>query len=279
MPVNGHYDCDCEFFKLLTRRCDVDLTTVALELARDAYPHLNFRPTLDWCDARAEDLSGPVARAKSEHDVLAELGRCLAQENGIFGDKQSYERTDGSYLHRVIETKRGIPISLSLLYMAVGERLGLDLKGVSAPMHFLARYESVDGPLFIDAFSCGRVMTYKECKTWLADLTGLPRDGLRSALRPVDARTVVIRMLNNLKALYLNQQSWLAAWKVQHRLAALQPASYQERRDLALISLYAERPGPAVDLLNSCLRTCPDAEREMLEQHLQQARTNVCRWN
>jgi regulator of sirC expression with transglutaminase-like and TPR domain len=279
MPLERQYDCDCEFLKMLTRRCDVDLTTAALEIARDAYPNLDFQATFDWCDARADELGGAVARAKSEGEVLAEFGRCLAHEHGISGHKQAYEHADGSYLHRVIEAKRGIPISLSILYIAVAERLGIDLKGVSAPMHFVCRYESVNGPLFIDAFDHGRVMTYKECKRWLAGMTGLPRDELRTALRPVNARTIIIRMLNNLKALYLQQKNWLASWRVQHRLTALQPASYQERRDLALISLYAERPGPAVDLLKSCLRTCPDKEREMLQEHLEQARSNVSRWN
>jgi regulator of sirC expression with transglutaminase-like and TPR domain len=279
MSVPKQYECDFEFLKLLTRRRDVDLMTVALELARDAYADLDFRETFDWFETRAEELRGAIARAKSERDGLAELCRFISEDKGIFGDEESYDRPDGSYLHRVIETKRGIPLSLSLVYMGIGDRLGIDLRGVSAPMHFLTRYESVDGPLFIDAFSRGRILTYRQCRNWLTDLTRLPRGHIRSALKPVNARTIVIRMLNNLKAIYARQENWPASWKVQHRLTALQPASYQERRDLALISLHANRPGDALDLLESCLRVCPPEERDGLSRQLRQARSDIARWN
>jgi regulator of sirC expression with transglutaminase-like and TPR domain len=86
-------------------------------------------------------------------------------------------------------------------------------------------------------------------------------------------------MLNNLKVLYARQSNWSAAWMVQHRLTALQPSSYCERRDLALISLHANRPGPALDLLRSCLRNCPEDEKPTLEHHLQEASSQICRWN
>lgn len=279
ISVQKQYECDQEFLKLLTRRRDVDLTTIALELARDAYTNLDFHQTFAWFESRAEEIRGSVARAKSERASLEEMCHFISEGVGIFGDDDSFERADSSYLHRVIETKRGIPITLSLLYMGMGERLGIDLKGVSAPMHFLSRYESVDGPLFVDAFSRGRIMTYKECRGWLVDLTRLPREQLRSALRPVNARTIVIRMLNNLKAVYSGQENWYASWKVQHRLTALQPASYQERRDLAVISLHANRPGDAMGLLESCLRICPPEERDSLTRHLQQAKSDIARWN
>jgi len=102
---------------------------------------------------------------------------------------------------------------------------------------------------------------------------------VRSSLKPAGSRTIVIRMLNNLKALYVRQENWPAAWMVQHRLTALAPCSYQERRDLALISLRANRPGHAIDLLHSCLRTCPTDEKPALERHLQEASSQLCRWN
>lgn len=279
MASDSEYICDREFVKLLTRRRDVDLTVAALELARDAWPDLDFQPTLAWIEARAAELAGPVARAKRELDALHELGRVIAEQHGVYGDHDSYDRADSSYLNRVVETGRGIPISLSLLYMGVARRAGLELKGVAAPMHFLTRYESVNGPLFIDAFSRGRVLTPLECKRWFRKITRTSGPVIESALRPVGPRTIILRMLNNLKALYARQQNWPAAWLVQHRLAALEPSSYKQRRDLALISLRADRPGHALDLLQSCLRTCPSNERDVLKNHLQTASTELARWN
>jgi regulator of sirC expression with transglutaminase-like and TPR domain len=279
MAAEPAYACDSEFFKLLTRRGDVDLAVVSLELARDAYPGLEFRPVLEWLDGCAGQLSSAIVRSRGESESLRLLAQCLAERHGIFGDDDCYERADSSYLHRVIDTGRGLPITLSVLYIAVAERVGIDLRGVSAPKHFLTRYESEYGPLFVDAFSRGRVLSRNECTKWLSQSVGIKRSDLRVALKPVGARAIVIRMLNNLKVLYARQSNWTAAWMVQHRLTALQPASYQERRDLALISLHANRPGHALDLLHSCLRNCPDDEKPTLEHHLEEARAQICRWN
>ena len=107
---------DREFVKLLGRRDDeVDLTVAALELARDAEPDLDFAPTLDWCDARAGELAGPIARAGNDQKILEALTECLAVRHGLTGDPTAYDSPDGSYLPKVIETGKGIPISLSLV--------------------------------------------------------------------------------------------------------------------------------------------------------------------
>jgi len=279
MTDRPDYRRDAEFTKLLARRSDVDLTLVALELARDAHPGIEFRTTLDWLDARAAEISGAVARAKDDRDALRVLANCLAETHGIIGDEAAYDDADGSCLNRVIETGRGLPITLSILYMALAERVRIDLKGVSAPRHFLTRYESAEGPLFLDAYSEGRVLDEQECARWLCDVTGLSSLDVAAALQPVGPRTIVIRMLNNLKALYARYDNWPAAWIVQRRLSALQPGSYQERRDLALISLRANRPGQAIDLLQSCLRTCPVDEKPALLAQLEEASGQLARWN
>src|SRR5580698_4066674 len=121
MAAEPAYACDSEFLKLLTRRGDVDLTILALELARDAYPGLDFRPVLDWLDCCASQLSSSIVRSHGEPESLQLLSECLAERHKIFGDDECFERADSSYLHRVIETGRGLPITLSLLYMSVAE--------------------------------------------------------------------------------------------------------------------------------------------------------------
>lgn len=279
MPGEPDYHCDTEFLKLLARRRDVDLTTVALELARDAYPKLDFRPTWEWIEARAQELAGPVARARCESAALRELSVCLAEHYGIYGDPQAYDSADSSYLHRIIETGRGIPISLSVLYMAVAQRVGIDLRGVCAPLHFLTRTEAASGPLFVDAYSRGRILTPRQCHQWLCEISQLSAQMIHSSLKPADPRSIVIRMLNNLKAVYARQENWQAAWSVQHRLTALQPTCYDERRDFAMISMKAQQPGQSIDLLKSCLKCAPEEDRPMLERCLQQAQTQLARWN
>jgi regulator of sirC expression with transglutaminase-like and TPR domain len=270
---------DTEFRKLLGRASEIDLTTAALELARDAEPQLTFEPVHDWIAARARELTGPLARASSDEELIAELGRCLAERHGIRGTRESYESAEGSFLNRVIENRAGIPISLSVLYMAVAERAGVTLQGVSAPAHFLTRYEAPDEVLFIDAYASGEVLTLVDCIARVQNSTGVPREVAMSALEPVGPRQIIIRMLNNLKALYANQENWPALWRVQHRLLALQPSSHAERRDWGVASLKAGKTGPAIDMLNACLETCPTDERPALEQHLEEARRRQARWN
>jgi len=270
---------DCEFQKLITRQSDVDLTTAALELARDAYPTLDFESVYDWIARRASELTSPLATAPAESQALAELGRCIAGQHGITGSRESYDEADGSFLHRVIERQCGIPISLSVLYMAVASRAGWRLRGVSAPGHFLVRYDSIDGPLFLDPFDAGRVLSISECLGRVQKAAGVTSEMALSALKPVGPRTIITRMLNNLKALYARQSQWQGAWMVQRRLVALQPTSYNERRDLALLTLKAGQAGKSLDLLQACRRTCPQDEMELLDQQMDDARRQIARWN
>lgn len=279
MGFGDDFPQDREFRKLLARRADVDLTAAALELARDAYPQLDFGEVFRWIDDRAGELSGPLAGARSEADALAELGRCIAGTHAITGSSESYDLADSSFLNRVIVQKTGLPISLSVLYMAVAERAGLTLAGVAAPTHFLTRFEAAEGPLFVDPFHAGKIRTLAECMNRVQAAADLSQEHALSVLEPVGPRVIIIRMLNNLKALYARQENWQPACVVQRRLSALEPASYGERRDLGLISLKADLPGQALKLLEACLGNSPDDEKSLLEQQIAECRKQLARWN
>lgn len=279
MLFSADYSRDTEFRKLIARRKDVNMTLAAMELARDAYPTLEFEPVLKWITDRAAELTGPMAHAGSELESLKALSSCLAGVHGLKGDRQSFDLADSSYLHKVIDNRRGIPISLGVLYISVAEQAGLRLRGVAAPGHFLTRYDSIEGPLFLDAFNSGVILSLDEALDRLQNQSGLETDAGIAALKAVGPRPIITRMLNNLKALHAKQQNWRAAWQVQSRLVALQPTSYNERRDLGLISLKAGRAGQALNLLESCLKTCPTDETTVIEQQLAEARREVSRWN
>jgi regulator of sirC expression with transglutaminase-like and TPR domain len=268
MTIDFEFHNDTEFRKLLRRSPDVDLTLVALELARDGQPSLDFGHTLDWISRRAEEVRNHLVRARSDRAMLRELSRCLSGTHGLHGDKEAFHRAESSYINRVIETGVGIPISLSLVYVAVAQRAGAELEGVAAPMHFLARLEGIEGPLFVDAFHQGEVLSYSECCTWLETLSGMAPEDFENALEPARPRDIVIRMLNNLKALQVKQEQWDQTWHVQRRLAALHPGVYEHRRDLALVALKSNHPGPAIDLLEDCLKVCPRGDRPVLQGHL-----------
>jgi regulator of sirC expression with transglutaminase-like and TPR domain len=279
MNIGTSFVNDPEFQKLLGRRTDVDLLSAALELARDATPDLDEGPVRAWVEQRANELITPLARARTEEEAIREIGLCLSERHGVRGRDDSYEHPESSFLNSVIERRSGIPISLSVLYMAVAERAGWPLSGVSAPRHFLTRYEGQGGPLFVDAFDGGSVLTLEECLVRAEALSGMPREAILPMLEPATSRAIVIRMLNNLKSLYARLEQWPAAWKVQARLVALQPAVYAERRDFGLISVKAQKFGLAVDHLKACLRDCPSDEAELIQGQIVEAQSRVGTWN
>ncbi|MDA1164472.1 MAG: transglutaminase-like domain-containing protein [Planctomycetota bacterium] len=269
---------DEHFQKLLARR-PCNLTLVNLEIARDAFPELDFAETLDWFDHRRQELSAHFRGMHSEQEQLEVLGRSIAIDHEISGSESAYRTADGSFLNRVIETGEGIPISLSLLYMEVASRLGLTIHGVSSPMHFLVMAETVAGPVYLDGYSDGRLMTEHEAVDWLSDLTRQERSQILRSLKPADDRTIVRRMLNNLRTHYAGSSNWPAAWLVQNRLLALDPGNYGERRDLALIALRAQYSATAARLLKSLLKSCPDEDRKLLNDQLDAAQRDIPRWN
>ena len=279
MAVDIEFSQDPEFCKLLVRRQDVDLTRVALELARDAQPELDFDHTLEWIHKRSQELRSHIIRARNDREMLKELVLCLAGTHGLHGDKQAFQRAECSYINRVIETGVGIPISLSVVYVAVAQGAGMDLTGVAAPMHFLTRFDTVQGPLFVDAFHAGQVLNYEECLEWIESLSGLTSDEIEKSLEPASPRDVIIRMLNNLKALHVTHEDWENAWLVQRRLLALHSEAFDQRRDLALIAIKSNRAGVAVDLLQTCLKDCSSKDRPLIQSQLHVAEHHLARWN
>ena len=244
MSAEPSYACDAEFFEAVyaAGRRRFDLGGAGTRAAT---------PSPDSISAPRSNgsTSGPAnfpARSPARAAMPTHYGCSSSAFPSNMASSAMWSATSGpkaAFLNRVVETGRGLPITLSILYMAVADRVGIDLRGVSAPRHFLTRFESVDGSLFVDPFARGRIISQRECVRWLCEISGLKKADVRVSLKPVGSRTIVIRMLNNLKALYIRQESWPAAWMVQHRLAALLPCSYQERHNLALISI-RKPPGP-----------------------------------
>ena len=279
MLKTDFYTNDIEFQKLLVRDPSADLTVAALEFARDFLPEIDFEQSQEWMRNRAREVMTRVARATCDRQILSILSESLGHTWDIGGDSDCYHDPRASFINCVIESRRGLPITTSAIYMGVARHLGVDLRGVPAPMHFLSRLDADEGPLFIDTFRGGQILTLKETVEMLTQMTQQSDEFIVRFLEPANTRTILIRMLQNLKSLFSTQEKWDSAWKIQHRIATLSPASYREQRDLALISVRANRPGFAVDLLHQCLQVCPDGDKHILRQHLAQAQRAVPIWN
>jgi regulator of sirC expression with transglutaminase-like and TPR domain len=274
-----HFEADVEFTKLVGFQRSVSTTQAALEIARDARPDLDFQTTMLQLAAIADDVRGEIVQYRSDESTLTAFCGVMAGIHGFAGTSDCFDRADSSYLDQVIETHQGIPISLSLVYVAVAEQLGLPIQGVAAPAHFLCRFEGTQGPLFIDAFGNGRIMQEAECLRWLQSISGLSRQDLIPTLQPATPRTIILRMLNNLKTLHLRQNNWPAADLVLRRLLALRPASFVDRRDLASVSLMLGRPGRVLDLFRGHLLQLLPEERRPADELLGSARQMLAACN
>jgi len=277
--IREQFPEDIEFLKLCDRHERVDLSVAALELARDYYPELDFDFTLQWIDERADEVRQEIFSSRAPAAQAELLADWLGGKHGLRGESTAFDQPGGSFLNSVIDTGRGIPISLSIAYLVVADRAGIELHGVAAPGHFLTRLETIEGPVFIDAYTPGRFLRYDECVDWIQTIADVSRRDAKSGLKPVRHRTIINRMLNNLKVLYIEKEDWARALRIQNRLLLLNPGQYGSRRDLALISLKAGRPGEALSLLRKLLGNAPPTEQDSLRQQISLAFSEVTRWN
>ncbi len=182
---------------------DPDLEVGCFLLARWAYPDLDEGRYRGVLDVMAEDLR-PILRPAKGVEALHLLNHYLFHEKGFRGDHQAYYDPENSFLNQVLDRRRGIPISLSALYLLIGQkRLGLPLRGVGSPGHFLLRYEEgTKPPIFIDAFAGGELLSRVDCEV-LFDSLGFPFQ--EDFLAPVGHREILARMCRNLVAIYQEQ--------------------------------------------------------------------------
>ena len=263
---------DEQFLRLVRREPDVDLVTIALEIARDSEANLDFGASREILHRAVSKLTHPVTQAGSDLEELKLVVRYMTEELCLHGEDSGLPDPDAHYIHNVLRSGRGIPISLSLIYLHVANELGIPLEPIGTPVRFLTRLPTDNGHLYVDAFDDGRILDEAECVELIQGLSGLPVVEIRRSLRRVDERAMVIRMLQNLKSVFGSHEQWVPAWRVQCRLRLLNPGSWRERRDHAVLTLRAGRYGEAISLLEQELAVCPGEERPYLQNHLHQAR-------
>ena len=256
----------------------LDVAELALRLARDEYPDLDVEAYLGELSGMAHDArpyltGGLAARVRG-------LCRCLFHDLGFRGNIDNYYDPRNSYLNQVLDRRTGLPITLSVVAVAVGRRAGLEVAGVGLPGHFVAKAVAEDEEVLFDPFHGGRVLTPDECAVLVERVTGEPFRVTPAALAPVTPGAFVLRLLTNLKGSYLRDGDFPRAARVIGRLRQLVPTDPSQQRDLGAALLSAGRPGRAIDALEAYLAARPEADDvEAVRQLLLQARGEVARWN
>lgn len=246
---------------------DIDLAEGALLIAAEARPELVVERCLGLLDELASKTRDRVAAAESALDCIARLNRFLFDEMGFVGNQQDYYDPRNSLLDCVLERRTGIPITLSIVYIEVARRLGLDVRGVSFPGHFLVR--AAELPILIDPFH-GRLLTRDDCEALLREVQGEDAKLAPNHVRPARKGEILARVLLNLKQVYLQREEFEAALACCDRILLFTPDAPLEHRDRGLIYAKLECFGPAladlerfVELLGR--RRPPAAVEELLE--------------
>jgi regulator of sirC expression with transglutaminase-like and TPR domain len=216
----------------------IDLAVAALRIALIEYKRLDFSrwlAELDQLAVRARDL----APGTSDWALLYGLDAALFVEAGFHGNVNAYYDPRNSFLNDVLERRQGIPITLSVVYVEVARRLGLPVAGVSFPGHFLVAYFGDSRVEFIDAFNRGARLDERACRDLLARSAGPDVAFSPEFVKPASRRQTLVRILNNLKAIYARKDDLVRAVAVMDRLLQIAPDAVGEYRDrgLALFQL------------------------------------------
>ena len=213
---------------------DIDLARAALLIAATEYPTLNIERELFRIDALAE---GVACRMDDDNPLyqLNTLSEYLFDDLKFAGNHTNYHDPRNSFLNDVIERRLGIPITLSLLYIEVGKRLGIPLLGIGMPAHFIVRHRD-DPAVFVDPFHGGILLSEDECAQRMKQVTQGALAWETQFLEPVSSRAFIARMLRNLKVIYLQRRSYERVLSTIDRLIALQPQEAVEFRDRGVVN-------------------------------------------
>lgn len=239
---------------------EIDLGRAALAIAHGEYPSLDIESYLSRMDRLAmavQDRSGGEA---DPYRLIAAINYTLFSVERFQGNRDDYYDPKNSFLNEVMERKRGIPITLSVLYMEVARRAGLNLHGVGFPGHFLVKYVGKEEEIVIDPFHAGEVRSIEELEDFLDEIYHGKLAFQPEFLFPVSKKQILRRMLNNLKAIYLRQGAFLKALSVVERLVILEPNSAQDIRDRGLLYMKLECLPQALEDLEAYLKLALDAE-------------------
>lgn len=213
---------------------EIDLARAALLIAATEYPGLSVERELFRIDEIAEGIA-PRMDDDTPLYQLNTLSEYLFDELKFAGNHTNYHDPRNSFLNDVIERRVGIPITLSLLYIEVGKRLGVPLLGIGMPGHFIVRHRD-ESDVFVDPFHGGILLSEDECAERVKQVTQGSLTWDRSYLQPVRSREFIARMLRNLKVVYLQRRNYERVLATIDRVIALLPQDAVEFRDRGVVN-------------------------------------------
>ena len=265
--MTGRQNAD-PFAELVSREDErIELARACLQIAEDAYPGLDVDGYVGELERFAKRLRARFAPETLVEDRIIALNEFLFDDLGFGGNTNDYYDPRNSYLNEVIDRRTGIPITLSVLYMEIGRRIGLPFEGVSFPGHFLVRLPLRGGTLVLDPFTGGVPQPEAELRERLKRV--IPREALgcvpvaelplNQFLEPASNRQILARLLRNLKGVYREKDQPERLLAVLNRMIVVAPESAAELRDRGLVYQRLECWRPALQDLAEYQQRAPDA--------------------
>jgi regulator of sirC expression with transglutaminase-like and TPR domain len=253
------------------------LARATLLIARIEYPRLDPEPYISRLDAMGEAARRAIARHidvtgdTSTLSGVRALNDYLFDELQFVGNRDNYEDPRNSCLNEVLDRRTGIPITLSVVYMEVARRAGLQVDGVNFPGHFLVRCPEQKGHLIIDPFHAGALLSEHKCRLLLQKHVGNEVAFSKSLLAPATREQIVVRMLLNLKRIYVNMRSFPQARDVTELLLAITPSALSELRDRGLLAYHLNDVTSALRDLQTYLKLASmgEMDKDQREEHQQ----------
>ena len=250
---------------------DIDLARAALLIANEEYPDLDINLHMGQLDALAERVRGVLGLCPSDNlsqasskpeiiDILLAINSVLFDQEHFSGAEKDYYNPRNSFLNDVLERHTGIPISLSLIYIEIGKRLGVQIDGIGLPLHFVVRCRLPDGIIYIDPFDAGRLLREQECRVLVDRILRGKATFNPRWLNPVSNRQFLVRMLTNLKHIYVYKRDFVRALSVCDRLLLLVPDAAVEHRDRGIVHLQLKHHARALRDLKAYIELEPEAE-------------------
>jgi len=255
---------------------EIDLAEAALAFASAEYPDLDIPHHLERIDGLALAARRTMPPGITDLERTRRVAAFLFEEMGFHGNRDEYYDARNSYLNEVLDRRLGLPITLSVLFIEVAQRAGIELHGVALPAHFLVKFQDGAEEVFFDPFHRGRELTEQGCIEQVAEVMGRPVRLGPAVFARCPRKGILRRMLNNLRVVHLNAKDLPRAVRTIEMLLILDPDSLHDLRDLGVLYHHAERDRESIVCFERYLELSPDArDAETIEQNLEILRRKV----
>lgn len=249
------------FSEMMNREGEINLAKAALLLAKEIeYPDLDVYDYLRKIDLIANEVKRRTSGKTEPYSLIEEINGYFFYEEGFRGNEADYYDPRNSFLNEVLDRKTGIPITLSVLYMEIGRRVGFPVFGVGFPGHFIVKYSGAEGEILIDPFNKGRIIAENDCQETLNQIYGREIKLQSDFLQTVTNRHILTRMLHNLKGIYISSKDYHKALSVTDMILLVSPMSLNELMDRGLLYYHLECFAQALSDLETYLRNAPKNE-------------------